>query len=372
LLDGFHTTYLSHYGLNRYIELQDYDAGEDIYAAYLMAELNFGDQITVLPGFRYERTNTEYVGRWGYLGGNLGEVGTINDTTGGQEYGDLLPMVHVRYRVTPWFDIRLAYTQSLSRPDYFNLVPYEQINFSEQRIVRGNPEIKHTQAINYDVYVSFYSNDLGLLTLGGYYKKLTNIDYIKQSRVTGGEFNAFLLTEPVNGDESNVWGVEIDVQTNLKNLPSPFDGFVINVNYSYIRSETYFPFFEIGPRSPDPPYSPQIIDTFRKGTLPGQADHIGNVALGYEKGGFSGRVSATVQGKSLQTVGARAELDGYTNNFVRWDATLSQRFSPFFSIYLDVNNFTNQPEEAFLGEIIYPTNQEYFSWTADIGVRLNF
>ncbi len=80
----------------------------------------------------------------------------------------------------------------------------------------------------------------------------------------------------------------------------------------------------------------------------------------------------TLQGRSLERVGSRVELDGYANNSVRWDATLSQRFSPLFSIYLDVNNFTNQPEEAFLGDIIYPTNQDYYSWTADIGVRLNF
>ncbi len=159
-------------------------------------------------------------------------------------------MMHLRYRFTPWFDVRLAYTRSLSRPDYFNLVPYERIVFAEQTIARGNPNLRQTKATNYDVYVSFYSNDLGLLTLGGYYKKLRDIDYIRQTRIQGGQFNAYELTEPVNGDESNVWGIEVEVQTNLRNLPSPFDGFVINANYSYIHSETFFPYFEIGPRSP--------------------------------------------------------------------------------------------------------------------------
>ncbi len=284
-LAGFHTDYISHYDLNRFTELQDYEAGEDILAAYLMAEVNIGDQFTLLPGFRYERTKTEYTGRWGYLQGNLGEVGTVSDTTGGQNYGDVLPMLHFRYRVTPWFDIRLAYTHSLSRPDYYNLVPYEQVNFAEQTLVRGNPDIQRTRATNYDIYVSFYSNDLGLLTLGAYYKKLTDIDYIKQSRVIGGQFNAFVLTEPVNGDDSDVWGLEIDVQTNLKNLPSPFDGFVINANYSYIRSETYFPFFEIGPRSPDPPYSPQIIDTFRRARSPARRTTSGMSRSGTKRAG---------------------------------------------------------------------------------------
>jgi TonB-dependent receptor len=371
-LSDFYATYKSHYGLNRFIDLGDYDAEEDVAAGYAMTEINVGDQLTILPGFRYEYTSTEYKGNFGFLQGDLGQVGTIRDTTGGRSYGEFLPMFHVRYRFTPWFDVRLAYTRSLSRPDYFNLVPYERIGFSDQTIARGNPAIKQTKATNYDVYVSLYSNELGLFTLGAYYKKLVDIDYIKQTRIVGGQFNAFELTEPVNGDESNVWGIEIDVQTNLRNLPSPFDGFVINANYAYIRSETYFPYFEIGPRSPDPPYTPIIIDTFRKGTLPGQAEHIGNLSIGYEKGGFSGRVSMTYQGKALQLVGARSELDGYTEGFVRWDATFSQKISSLFSVYLDVNNITNQPDQAYLGDVIYPTNQEYFGWTADLGVRLRF
>jgi TonB-dependent receptor len=371
-LDAFYATYKSHYGLNRFLELDDYDAEEKVAAGYAMADINIGEKLTLLPGFRYEYTTTAYKGNFGFLQGNLGEVGTIRDTTGGRSYGEFLPMFHIRYRFTPWLDIRLAYTKSLSRPDYFNLVPYERIVYAEQTISRGNPDIKQTRATNYDVYVSFYSNDLGLLTLGGYYKKLQDIDYIKQTRSQELEFPGWDLTEPVNGDESNVWGIEIEIQTNLRNLPSPFDGFVINANYAYIHSETYFPYFEIGPRSPDPPYKPIIIDTFRKGTLPGQAEHIGNLSLGYEKGGFSGRVSMTYQGKTLQRVGARSELDGYTEGFARWDATLSQKITPLISLYLDVNNISNQPDQAYLGDIIYPTNLEYFGWTADLGVRIQF
>lgn len=371
-LNDFHERYKNRYLLNRFIELDDYEATEDIGAGYIMAEVNVGSQLTIIPGFRYEHTKTSYKGNFGYLSGNLGEVGTIRDTTGGSTYGEFLPMIHARYRFTPWLDLRLAFTKSLSRPDYFNLVPFERINFSEQTVARGNPGIRHTRATNFDAYLSFYSNDLGLFTVGGYYKKLQDIDYIRQTRIVGGQFNAFELTEPVNGDESNVWGVEIEIQTNLRNLPSPFDGFVINANYAYIHSETYFPFFEIGPRSPDPPYRPILINTFRKGTLPGQAEHIGNLSLGYEKGGFSGRVSMTYQGRSLLVVGVREELDGYTDTTIRWDATVSQRISPAVSIFLDLNNITNTAEQAYLGEKIYPTNEEFFGWTADLGIRVQF
>jgi TonB-dependent receptor len=370
-LNTFRDEFVDWYDLNRFIELEDYDATENVAAGYVMTQVNLTSRLTILGGVRYEHTKTSYDGNYGFLQGNLGEVGTINDTTGGQTYDDILPMVHLRYRFTPWLDLRLAATRTLSRPDYFNLVPYERINFAEQTIARGNPAIRRTTVWNYDAFLSFYSNDVGLITLGGFYKKLQDIDYLKQARIVGGQFNAYQLTEPVNGGDSEVWGFEVDLQTNLRNLPEPFNGIVINANYSYIRSETEFPFFEIGPRSPDPPYSPQIIDTFRKGTLPGQADHVGNFSLGYDRGGFSGRLSVTYQGRSLQTVGARAELDGYSDRYWRWDLTFAQHIFSNLSVFANWSNISNSPEESFLGDVVYPTDQRYYGWTADLGIRFS-
>jgi len=37
-----------------------------------------------------------------------------------------------------------------------------------------------------------------------------------------------------------------------------------------------------------------------------------------------------------------------------------------------VNNFTNNSEGAFLGKVDYPTREEYFGWTMDLGVRYKF
>ena len=152
-------------------------------------------------------------------------------------------------------------------------------------------------------------------------------------------------------------------------MPSPFDGIVISANYSRIKSKTYYPFFEIGPRSPLPPYRPTLIDTIREGRMPGQANEIANLSIGYEKGEFSGRVSMIYQGDALMTIGTRSELDGYTSATVRWDMTAQYEFIKNLSVYFDINNFTNQPERAYLGLEAFPTNEEYFGWTADLGFR---
>ncbi|HLE55831.1 MAG TPA: TonB-dependent receptor, partial [Rhodothermia bacterium] len=259
----------------------------------------------------------------------------------------------------------------LSRPDYFNLVPFLRISPSELTIAEGNPSLKHTKAWNYDLYTSFYSK-MGLLTLGVFYKTLDDIDYLRQSRITEGEFANYTITFPDNGDRSTVQGFEIDLQTNFLLLPSPFNSVVMNVNYSYSDSETFFPFLKIGERSPDPPFRPIVIDTVRAGTIPGQARHVANVSLGYERGGFSGRVSFQYQDEALYFVGSRSELDGYTDDLIRWDLSVAQEIVAGLDLMLTVNNMTNNPERAFLGIETLPTNEQIFGWSADIGVKYKF
>jgi TonB-dependent receptor len=370
-IDGFYDEFKSYYQLNSFTELNNYKAGEKITSTYIMAQLDLFKDFMLLPGFRYEQTKTDYNGKYGTLKGNLGQVGTVIDSLGGQNYHEFLPMVHLRYKVLDGFDVRFAYTESISRPDYFNLVPYRSINEAEQLMSLGNPDLKHTTATNYDLFFSFYNN-YGLFTSGLYYKKLKNIDYISQYRVTNGQFNGYWVTQPVNSPEAKVYGAEIDVQTNFLFLPAPLDGIILNVNVSRIYSETFFPFFEIGPRSTTPPYQPIIINDFRKGRMPGQADWIYNITFGYEKGGFSGRVSFLHQGQMLQTVGSRSELDGYTKSYTRVDVSASQDLFSGFSIYTNINNVTNVPDGAFLGTQAFATNEEYFGWTLDLGLHYKF
>jgi len=370
-INNFHETYDSYYIRNYSIELNNYKAAEEITSAYLMAEFTLFKDFMIMPGFRFENTETDYHGKFGNLKGDLGNIGNIIDTVGGQNYNEFLPMVHVRYKVLEGFDVRFAFTKSLSRPDYFNLVPYKSINEAEQTMALGNPDLKHTVSTNYDLFLSLY-NRFGLFTTGLYYKKLTNIDYINQYRITSGQYNGYWVTQPVNSPDAKVYGAEVDIQTNFVFFPYPFDGLILNVNFSRIYSETFFPFFEIGERSTTPPYKPIVINDFRKGRMPGQADWIYNISLGYEKGGFSGRVSFLHQGQMLQVVGSRSELDGFTKAYTRVDISASQEILDGVSVYTDFNNITNVPDGAFLGSQKFATAEEYFGWTLDFGVRYKF
>jgi TonB-dependent receptor len=374
-IDNFMNSYWADYTRNFGRDLEDYSAGEAITAGYAMAELNVGSRLMILPGFRFERTTTNYSSVFGQA--RVDERGIVTlegatDTVGTVSYNEFLPMLHIRYKFTDWFDTRIAITKSLARPDYFNLVPWERISYFDGTVERGEPYLKHTKVWNYDIFFSFYGN-YGLFTMGAYYKSLKDIEYIRVSRVTeAGSTLGFTLTKPENSNyETKVYGLELEVQTNLRFLPSPFDGIVLSANYSYIHSKTHFPFLKVGPRNPLPPFNFTFIDTAREGRMPGQANHLANFTFGYEKGKFSGRISMIYQGDALMTIGTRSELDGYSDEFVRWDLAMQYKVMPNLAVTFNMNNLTNLPEGAFLGIAAYPTREEYFGWTADLGIRFD-
>lgn len=374
LLNQFYKNYKDQYDPNRYVELSDYTAGEKISAAYIMTEINLGSRLMFLPGVRYEYTENYYEGYYGNLFNNLGRSGTLKDTTGGQNYGELLPMAHLKLSIVEGIDLRLAVTRTLSRPDYYNLIPSEFINEAEFTISRGNPDIKHTKAINYDLFLSFYKSSLGYFSVGAFYKELDDIDYIAETRVREGEFAGFSLTEPINGSESTVRGIELDLQTDFRFLPKPLDGLILNANVTFIESETFFPLLVVAGNNPEPPFNPIYKDSSRAGKLPGQPDFVSSLTIGYERGGFSGRVSYSYQREILERVGRLPESDIVADAYGYWDLVINQQFKSLdsFVFFLNVNNFTRESESSFTGARQFTGENEVFGLTADVGVRYRF
>lgn len=363
---------------SRYAELNDYDANEAITAGYVMTRLNLGRRIMLLGGVRYERTENDYEARFtSNISGQFGQQGQVVDTTGGQTYGELLPMVHLRINMTDQLSLRLATTRTLARPLYRNLSPGGRINFGGFRasITRGNPDLKHTTAWNYDASLAFYSGRLGLISVSGFYKSLQNIDYRANLVITDPEsrYVGFDLNAPRNAEgTTSAYGFESEIQTNLRFLPSPLDGIIINANYTRTFGETVFPFLDVV-TGPPPLYQQEFIAGEREGPLPGQSDHIANISLGYEKGGFSGRISMVYQSEFLNSVGQTPEGDSYFDDFRRFDVTLTQRVFRNASVYLHGSNITGLTERSLQGDrSIYIENEEDYGSTYSLGFRYLF
>ena len=354
-----------------------YGADERVSAGYVMAELNLGPRLMVLPGVRYESFDGAYSTNF-VIGSGSGGSNVFRDSTATPAYGAWLPMVHVRVRPTDVFDVRLAATRTLARPNFFNLVPYR---FLGDVLRQGNPDLVQATAWNYDAIVSLFTPAFGLVSVGGFYKNIADIEYTQTGTIIDptSPFNLFSIERPVNAEENTtVYGVEVDVQTSFRYLPSPFDGVVLNANYTRVFSETAYPTFDFLRDDDDVPvldpdtFLPIPVFGERIGPAPGQSDHVLNASLGYEKGGFSGRASVTYQSSYLAAVARDPSRDAYTDDFTRWDVAVRQRVAGGLSLLGNLVNVTNLPDRSFTGIANRVSNEEYFGWIATLGVRQDF
>ena len=369
-------------------EVDDFKSTEIFLAGYAMAEFNVGNLITFTPGVRYEENTYETTAKYFASSipyGPRHNQGEMYDTTGKNTIDRLFPMIHLKVKPTSWFDIRLAYTETVSRPYYTSISPryYRSIYFD---LNKGNMKLRPQINYNYDLYLSFYPNKLGLFTAGVFYKKMVDqvLDYTVRIMDPADydltpAFKGKNLTTPINNDTPGyVRGIEIDWQTQFSYLPKPFNGIVLNANVTYMQSETAYPFYTFQNISiPDPPYRIQVGEKVtRDNKITGMPDWIGNVSLGYEAGGFSGRISAYYQSRTItRAVASDISTDKDRDKLLRFDLQLSQKLAkvPGLTFYLNVNNLTNNVDAMILTH--HPDrfgSREKFGTAADIGVRYKF
>ena len=372
--------------------VNDYLAEERIYAAYLMVDFNISKRLNILGGVRYEQVDNNYeanrlVNYSEFIRNDAyTNSGTLEQATSSQDYGELLPMVNLRLNVlqnndnSNGLDLRFAATRALTRPDFYNLTPFISINNSSRTIQRSEPNLLPTTAWNYDAFLTAYHGKYGLFTLGAFYKTLENIDFLYGRPVPaddlverfGEEFSnirrSFTVIEPVNAPETTTLrGLEVELQSNLNWLPSPLDGIVLYGNVTFINSEAKYP-VTVADTDPNT-FITTFRDTIRSGPMPGQSDITANLSLGYDKGRFSGRISYNLQGNSLAVVGVNEELDIYTDDYVRVDASAKFRVTDNVFLIANANNLLNRRDASFVGVDRLTGDASIFGTVYWLGIR---
>ena len=276
-------------------DVEDFAADEKTIALYAMTEINFTPQFMFLPGVRYETTD---VTASGYEYDS--ETEEITPSTAEKSYGKIFPMVHARYRLAPRTNIRAAFTSVLARPNYFDIAPYRLRD--DEDIELGNPNLDPTFAYNYDLMFEHYAQSIGVISAGVFHKQVDDpIFTFLWDNDLGGE-----TVQPQNGQSGTITGVEFALQHQMKFLPAPFDGLGFYGNYTYTTSDATLP-------------------DGREAKFAGQPDNVFNVALSYEKGGFSGQISLNYHDKYVLEYGEDSASDLFVNTHLQLDLTASYR-----------------------------------------------
>lgn len=374
---------------------KDYDGYEEMLAGYLMAEINFGKYVTFIPGVRYDHTYMRY---GAYSGTNVPDDETqelafdYTKTTDSNTFGYWLPQIHLRLKPVDWVDLRLAYTETLSRPDYDLLAPRTIIKSTIGEVTYSRTNLKPVLSKNYDIILSFYKPQLGLLTVGGFYKKIKNFIYTRSAYLLEGtvtdpanfDLAASLagsgITYPLNSpNDATIKGLEIDVQTQLRQLPGLLKGIVVSANFSLMDSEMGYPqTIKSRVKNPDyvmgdgsKPFLPINSDTIYYDRLLKQPSMLLNLSLGYDYKGFSGRISYSYQDNILTSEQRRADGADVesTKAFSKWDIQLKQRITDRLNIYASMSNIFNWSDSSKRDVTGYPSSVEIYGSTFYVGVK---
>ena len=366
-------------------DLSDYDGFEDYYAAYILPTLKVGRKLTLIPGVRFEQNKTTYTGARANGVGQWDDPLVFTRFTAERENDYLLPMLHVRYNITDWMDVRASYTETLSRPSFSLLIPSWQV-INPTTFIWNNPDLQPIESDNYDLTLSMYSSKIGLLSVGGFYKNISNFIFGQNTYVveedqlleaypdvirTGATVSGFIN----NPNDATLYGFEFEWQSNFWFLPGAWSGIVLGVNYTYTFSELVYPlvradFQVVPPGIPilaggeDASYTARLID---------QPDHAVNVVLGYDFRGFSIRGSMRLKSGVFTAANFFPELRQETKALTLLDLSISQKLpARGVNMFLNLTNISEGIDTNVNNGTGWNSSEQFFGITGQLGARYRF
>lgn len=289
-------------------DLNNYHAFENIKAGFAQFKI-VSERLDVVGGVRLENTDQGYH----FLQFEQDAPDNVSKT-----YSDILPSLMIKYKINAKTNLRASYFKSLSRPGYYEILPISQPQDAGGNTSKGNPELQHTTADNFDLRYEFFPKANQQFFIGGFYKKLQNpIENI---------FLGTTTSEPSNAKEATIYGGEIIYNRY-------FGDFGINANYAYTHSDVNGS--KLDPKTGD--------TTYQHRPLQGQPENEFNLALEYknDKAKFFIQVAYQYNGRTLYRVNPDLGYDYYQQpqSFVSLSA--DKGFGKHFTLFGKFNNLLN-------------------------------
>lgn len=390
--------------------LRPYDATEDTTAWYFLQSVEW-KQWKLLAGFRHEETENRFVNfalitrpeepigalnfiqpvHWRLIVDRIGREAILTETTFAREYDHTLPAVHLIRRLGENTVVRAAYTGTIKRPTFTDLIPREIPGIDGSSFATNirlpNLDLRPLESRNFDLSLDHYFTGLGAVGFSFFYKDLDGPVYEERRVIEPGDdgwealsiqFDSAYRVRPdgtvqsnnltfdtsqiVNAGEGELFGFELYVQRDLSFMPEPFTHFGVSANYSRIDSEVDLlrperNFIRGGDGA--------VVDLDPSVPLFQQPDELGNISVYYERGGFLARLSYNYRGRALRNVVAAETtirdlvtqidlgpdaLDTYDGARGRFDLFVQYTWREQVTFFFEGTNITNEPAERYYGD----------------------
>lgn len=299
----------------------NYNASEKITAAFFQFKIA-AKKVQATGGLRIEHTNQGYGLQY-----PIGE----SRPYGQQVYTDILPSLNIKYMPTEKTNIRAAYFRSINRPGFFEIVPYTIVN--EDYVERGNPDLKHAVADNFDIRLERFPRPAEQLMAAIFYKHIQNpIEYTLQPDSIRGQDIYYM---PGNFGNAVNYGAEIDYVKYFNQLG-------VKLNYTYTHSHITT---TKSKRIREDNGDLKTIPVTESRPLYMQPAHIANISLLYKDGNrkWDAQLALQYTGERIHTVSQFVGNDLWQKASVHLDASLEKGFKNGLSVFAKGNNLLNTP-----------------------------
>jgi TonB-dependent receptor len=373
--------------------LRRWDANEKTYAGYLQGKYGFSlgsIDVDGVAGVRVVKTKSSNSGISSVC---LLEPSTPdpNDCTptqtprtAEQNYTDILPNVSMRVKFTPQLQLRLGYTETRTKPSFWDLNPalnITPVNYGQGGPTTpgsptysgssGNPDLEPFTSRNYDASLEYYFSRTGFVSAAIFRRDLQGFLTWVTVLQNDPTYGVLQLSQPINAGDGKIEGFELNAQTFLSFLPGPWDGFGVSGNVTYLDGKTRYP----------NGYDPNTNTFAGPGEylrIPGLSKWTFNAAAFYEKNGFSARVS--YWRRSTWVNWYSTDQDGQyagnnTRSLERLDASITYDVTKNLTVTAEVANILTQPYRnytQYTRDASFPNDVRDEGRYYGLGVRFRF
>jgi TonB-dependent receptor len=377
---------------------RSFDINEKTLAGYGQVNLKFGI-IDGTVGIRAVRTKEDINGF-----ANGVPVGFRNT------YTDWLPNANFNIHFTPDLQLRLAATQTRTRPTFQQLNPALSLGNppptncdpTQTLCARtgsgGNPFLKPLKSNNYDASLEYYFSRTGFASVAVFLRDMKGFIVNRTFQYPTPDPDSgfpLLITGPVNTNKGKIKGFEAQVSSffDWEWVPGFLRNFGAQANVTYVDAKAELPLFcpgDVDPCVPGPGHPNAIVRNLK---IPDVSKWTWNLVGMYENGPVSARLSYNrrssfpegpydqrgnfVFDQSVYT------LQGHGNPVSRLDLSTSYTFNDNITLFFDWTNIlgnpfksdivrTNYTGGAFTTTEVFPMVVRFEERVLSAGVRFRF
>lgn len=325
----------------------NYTAEQELFSYYGQLQFNLFDIFSVTGGLRWEE-NDQTVTTF--------ELFSINDVPVESTISrtDMLPAVSATWFITDHQQLRLGFSETISRPDFRELSPAPFIDPVNDNDTVGNPDLEQTSITNYDARYEFYFSDSEFISGAFFWKELTKpIEKV----VIPGIGNVLTFQ---NAESARLFGFELEIMKKLGFIWSGLEDFYVGANYTWSDSSVVLNEESRGAQSS------------LTRPLQGHAATVINAQIGYDNSnlGTTATLLFNTTSKRIVLAGISNLPDSYQQPFNQLDFVINQRLNEWFSLNFRMKNILDDSLEIHQGDEI--TRQFKPGREFKLGFRIDF